>query len=472
MTQQQVRPALSAEKRALLERWRAGQGLAPAAGIVPGPFVRESPATFEQDFFTRFLGVSAGNIRLGISFCAIVAAPVDPALLRRVLEAVAQRHETLRTTFHNVEGRLHQRVGDSAGTELQFLDMSEDGDGAEARAIEHASAEAMRAFDVETGPLVRGVLYRITPDRHLLFINAHHMVADGWSLGVAVTETAALYDAMAKGRPSPLAPLPIQFRDFAAWHRAWLAERRWQPKLDYWRRTLDGLPAVEIPTASVAPAPGSQRYGNIPVHLPSELSASIRSLGRSEQATPFMTLVAGIAALMRLEVGWEDFGAGTSIANRPMPETYPLIGYFASSLVLRLRPAGNPTFAELLRHVRDVCVGAFANQEVTEPLYLTETQGAGDSTGEIAHAIDVGLQPRMRTYELAGVPLQAVELARTGGSHDFLVDLWDQESEISGRVEYSREAFDDATARRMLDRLARILARASEDSSIRLSRLP
>src|SRR5439155_1114562 len=242
--------------------------------------------------------------------------------------------------------------------------------GFEARAL----AEAAQSFNLATGPLLRTTLLRLGDEDHVLLVTMHHIVSDGWSIGVLVREMRALYPAYAEGTPPALAPLPVQYADFALWQRGWLEGEVLEQQLGYWRERLAGVPALELPTDRSRPAVANQRGATHAFVLPAALTQKLRQLGRQHNATLFMTLLAAFEALLHRYTGQKDFAVGTPIANRTDEKVEALIGCFINTLALRANVEGNPSFVELLGRVQKESLGGYAHQAVPFERLIDELQ--------------------------------------------------------------------------------------------------
>jgi hypothetical protein len=227
------------------------------------------------------------------------------------------------------------------------------------------SWEVQQPFDLALGPLVRTTLLRLHPAEHILLLTLHHIVSDGWSLGVLVRELAALYTPIVEGRPAMLPPLPIQYADFAVWQRQWLQGPALTMHLVYWRQQLAGAPSIlELPTDYPHPAVQRFRGGQAQFVLPNDLGTELVALSRRVGGTLFMTVLAAFQVLLARYTGQTDIVVGTPVANRMRVGTEQMIGFFVNTLVLRTDLAGNPSFLNLLQRVREVCLGAYAHQDL------------------------------------------------------------------------------------------------------------
>ena len=284
------------------------------------------------------------NIHVAVS----LAGPLNVLVLQRSISEIVRRHEVLRTTFTVIDGHPVQVINKAAVfnlpvSDLQGLDENERWSSVNVQAAE----EAHRRFDLTQGPLLRATVLRLRETEHVLLLTIHHIVSDGWSMGVFVRELAALYEAYMAGRSSPLQELPIQYADFAIWQREWLQGERLEEQLSYWRAQLaDALPLLELPTDRPRSPVQSYRGGHETLLLSESLSRSLKELSRREGATLFMTLLSAFSALLYRYSGQHDILIGTPIANRNRAETESLIGFFVNTLALRTRFSEQMTFRE------------------------------------------------------------------------------------------------------------------------------
>src|SRR6185436_11440812 len=318
------------------------------------------PLSFSQERLWFLAQTLPGNV-YNVPLALRLRGPLDPTAWARALDEVRRRHEALRTTFHAAPGGPVQVIEPWAPGPLPRIDLSALPDsGREAEAARLVAAEAVRPFDLQTGPLLRAALLRIGMDDHLALLLCHHIVVDGWSVGVLLGELAALYTAP----EALLPPLPIQYADYAVWQRRRFEGEALAESLAWWRDHLPGHPALDLPTDRPRPAAPSQTGALVPIEIPSELSRALHALARETGSTLFMVLLAGFAALLHRLTGSEDLRVGTPVAHRVRPELEGLIGFFANTLVLRVDLAGEPRGAGLLARVRANALGAWAHQDV------------------------------------------------------------------------------------------------------------
>ena len=304
----------------------------------------DPPLSFAQERLWFLDRLQPGGTAYNMPLALRLRGALDVEALERSLREVVRRHGSLRTTFGESGGVPYQVVAPEPVFELE------------------QSGDTPKPFDLARGPLFRGVLTETGWNEHRLFVDMHHIVSDGWSLGVLVRESAALYEAFSQGLPSPLPELPVQYTDFAVWQRGWLSGEVLEAQVRYWREALAGAPALlELPTDRPRPATQSYRGASEPASVP---MAALRELAGRAGATPFMVLLAAFQELLRRWSGQEDVLVGTPIANRTRAEVEGLIGLFVNTLVLR-RPADAKTFRELLAGARSRALDAYAHQDLS-----------------------------------------------------------------------------------------------------------
>jgi amino acid adenylation domain-containing protein/non-ribosomal peptide synthase protein (TIGR01720 family) len=469
---------LSPEQRALLfQQLQEQKEPAPAAHspIPRQPRVSNTwPVSVAQQrlwFLDRYEPDSPlYNIPAGCS----IEGDLDAACLERALETIVARHEILRTTFTTIDDEVVQIVGGAGRVDLAFHDLSDHPrpDRA-AEAQEIMAQEAQRPFDLTYGPLLRALLIQIAEQEHVLFWNIHHIAYDGWSQGIFLRELAALYHAYANGQASPLAELPIQYLDYAAWQRQWLQGELLERQIDYWRRQLAGVAALELPTDRPRP-PVRTPHGTMQTRLfPQPLLASLKELTRQEGATLFMTMLAAFQALLHHYTQSEDIAVGTMIANRNRDEIEGLIGFFANTLTLRTDLSGNPTFRELLRRVREVTLGAYDHQDVPFEKLVEELNPPRDLSRTPLFQVMLILQNTPAgLLELSDVTLRPIEADSRTAKFDLSLYLTEADEGIYAAMEYNTDLFNAATIQRMLGCLETLLEAVAAAPELRLADLP
>ncbi|HVO10122.1 MAG TPA: amino acid adenylation domain-containing protein [Vicinamibacteria bacterium] len=407
---------------------------------------------------------------------------LDPDALGRALREVVRRHEVLRTRFHAVGGRPVAEVDAEPSVALPLVDLSDlAGADGEAAARRLAREENARPFDLARGPLLRAKLLRLRADDHLLLLTMHHIVSDGWSMGVLVRELGRLYEAFRAGCPSPLPELAIQYADFAAWQRRWLEGGALAEQLAYWRRRLQGSPPVlELPTDRPRPAVQSFRGAVTRRALGRALSEEVRALGSGEGASLFMTLLAAFQVLLARLCGEDDVVVGTPIAGRNRAETEGLIGFFINTLVLRTDLSGQPSFREALRRVRDVSLGAYAHQDLPFEKLVEELQPARDlGRTPLFQVVFNLLNLEVSAAAAAGMAFEPL-LEAGGDDHappevpakfDLTLYAGDRPTGIQLTAAYNADLFDRARIDEILAQLEELLRQAVERPDEAVSRL-
>jgi amino acid adenylation domain-containing protein len=389
--------------------------------------------------------------------------------LEQTFNEIVLRHEALRTTFVTVEGQPVQAIAPTLTIPLPVIDLRDLPDAKrENEAQRLTTEEAQRPFDLSKSPLLRVTLLRLDETEYVLSLILHHIVSDGWSMGVLIREIAALYTAKSNGKPSSLPPLPIQYADFAYWQRQWLQtvgathESPLQAQLAYWRQQLDGISMLNLPTDRPRPAVQTYQGATQLLQLPTSLSDALQALTQQEGVTLFMTLLAAFQTLLYRYTQQEDIAVGSPIANRNRSEIEGLIGFFVNSLVLRTNLSENPTFRELLSRVREVALGAYAHQDLPFEKLVEELHPERNLSQNPLFQIVFALQNApMEPLELPGLtlsPLQFVDTKTTRFDLEF--HLWEgahNNDGISGFVVYSTDLFDEATISRMLGHFQNLL---------------
>ncbi|MGE5755363.1 MAG: non-ribosomal peptide synthetase, partial [Planctomycetaceae bacterium] len=435
------------------------------------------PASFAQQRLWFLDRLVPGSPWYNIPAAVPLSFPLDVAVLKRCVNEIVRRHESLRTTFAVEDGRPVQIIAPDLELSLPLTDLRHlPHDKQNAKAMRLATEEARRPFDLAQGPLVRTQLLQMGHNDYVFLLTIHHIVADGWSMGIFFQELTALYLAFAKGHPSPLPELPIQYADFAVWQRDWLQGKVLQQQLDYWREQLMDLPVLQLPNDRFRPTEQGYRGARYHLTLPGSLTASLKALGQQEGATLFMTLLAAFQALLVRYTGQEDIVVGSPIANRNRAEIEPLIGFFVNTLVLRTDCGSDPTFRELLGRVREVALGAYAHQDLPFEMLVEKLQPQRDLGRNPLFQVIFQLlnTPGFTQQAFAGPTSQRAALAVQSGTSKFDLefDLWESPAGLIGNFEYNTDLFDEATIARMARHYQTLLEGIVADPDQPLSRLP
>ena len=453
---------------------QAGQNLL-APPILPVPRNGELALSFAQQrlwFFDQLEpGLSAYNIPAAVR----LKGPLNLAALEQSLNEIVKRHESLRTTFGKVDGRPTQVIAPTLTIKLPVVDLRKlPASERETEVRRLVTAEAQRPFDLSQGPLLRGTVLRLGDEEHVGLLTMHHIVSDGWSTGILVREMATLYVAFCAGGSSPLPALPIQYADFAHWQRQWLQGEVLETQIAYWKEQLAGAPAlIDLPTDHPRPAVQTFRGAHQSLVLPKHLQEGFKALSRQEGVTQFMTLLAAFKVLLYRYTSQDDLIVGTPIANRNRLETEGLIGFFVNALVLRTDLSGNPSFRELLRRVREVCLGAYGHQDLPFDRLVEELQVKRDlSRNPLFQVMFVLHNASLRTVELPGLTLSPVEGDSETAHFDLTLQIVDTEQGLTAAFVYNTDLFEAGTIARMLENFQTLLEAMVADPEQRLSDLP
>ncbi|HEX2202233.1 MAG TPA: amino acid adenylation domain-containing protein, partial [Longimicrobium sp.] len=456
---------------------RVDRARAEAQGTDAPPVRRVSrerplPLSFGQERMWFLWRMEPDSPFYNISDAIRLRRALDPAVLERAFDALVERHEALRTTIGLVDGEPVQVIGPAGAFRLAFDDLSalpEAEREAEAKRI--ASADAKTPFDLERGPVIRARLLRLAADDHLLVLVIHHAAADGWSYGVLFGELFALHDAFERGEPSPLPALPVQYADYAAWQRAYFAGPALARHLAYWTGALAGAPALELPTDRPRPPVQSHRGALHLFRVEPETLAALKALARREGATLYMVGLAALATLLGRWARADEVVLGSPVANRTRPELEGLIGFFVNMVAIRADLRGDPSFAELVRRVRETTFDAYAHQEVPFERVVEALGIAPDlSRGPVFQAA-FALQNAFGD-DARGVLSERVQVDSGSAKFDLTFSVTEYPSGLWVVLEYATDLFDAATVERLAGRFATLLRGAAADPALPVSALP
>jgi amino acid adenylation domain-containing protein len=466
------RAGLSAKRRALLG---ALMGAEREGLIVRRAVEGACPLSFAQQRLWFLDQLEPDNHFYNITRAVRMRGPLDVTALQQTLSALVARHEVLRTGFGLVEQEPKQFVAEPAPLPLPLYDLrglaAEERDGEVRRMV---LAHGRRPFQLAAAPLLRASLLRLDADEHVLLLAMHHIVSDAWSMGILIREMAASYEAFSRGQESPLGELPIQYADYAVWQRGWLQGDVLEGQLSYWRKQLADAPGMlELPTDRPRPAASSYRGAALRFALSAELSERLRELARREGVTLHMLLLAAWQTLLMRYTGQEDVVVGSPVAGRTRAETEPLIGFFVNTLVLRTDLSGDPTFKELLSRVREVCLGAYAHQEVPFEKVVEDLAPERSLSSNPLFQVMFAMQNAPKEeLKLGGLRLEQIETESGTSAFDLMLAAQETDGVLCGALQYSTDLFDAATAERMLRHFRTLLEGAAADSRRRLSLLP
>ncbi|HYH82012.1 MAG TPA: condensation domain-containing protein, partial [Longimicrobium sp.] len=434
---------------------------------------RTAPASFAQERLWFVDRMERASGLYNVPAALRISGALDVPALEGALGAVVERHEALRTTFREDGGAPVQVIAPFCGFALPVEDLSALGDaarGAEAgrRAVENAA----RPFDLAAGPLFRAALLRLGEGEHVLLICMHHVVSDGWSVGVLFRELSALYGAFREGRESPLPAPALQYADHAAREREELRGDVLDGRLAWWKARLAGAPALlALPTDRPRPAARSYRGAAERVALRTELVERLDALALAEGATRYMVLLAAFQVLLGRYAGSDDVVVGSPVAGRTRGDVEALIGFFANTLVLRTDLSGDPAFREVVRRVREVTLGALEHQEAPFEKIVAEVRPERSLSHSPLFQVVFSLESADRGGGLPGVRVERVDPEFGTTKFDLSLFLAPEGGGVRGTLEYDADLFDPGTVRRMAGHLERVLEQVAADADARISAL-
>jgi amino acid adenylation domain-containing protein len=447
----------------------------PLPPLQPVPRDGNPPLSFAQQRLWFIDQLMPGSSAYNMAAAVRLKGPLDISTLEQSLNEIIRRHEALRTTFSMVDGQPVQVIAPAAPRRWPIVELTEIAESErEAAAARLAAEEARHPFDLVRGPLLRATWLRLGQLDHVALLIMHHIISDGWSIGVFIKEMAALYQAYSAGQPSPLPELPIQYADFAQWQRAWLEGEVLEAQLDYWKQQLAGAPPLlELPTDRPRPAVQTFRGAAQSLALPTSLTESLKALSQRESVTLFMTLLAAFQVWLHRYTSQDDIVVGTPIANRNRAEIERVIGFFVNTLALRSDLSGNPSFRELLSRVREVALGAYAHQDLPFEKLVEELQPERDLSHTPLFQVMLVLQnAATEILELPGLTLSLVETESETVQFDVLLSLAEGPEGLAGWLAYNTDLFEATTITRMLGHLQTMLEGIVANPDQRLSDLP
>ncbi|MBD2523674.1 condensation domain-containing protein [Nostoc sp. FACHB-133] len=432
------------------------------------------PLSFAQQRLWFIDQLQPGNSAYNISQPMRIVGSLNVAVLEQSFNEVVRRHEVLRTTFKVVDGQPLQVITPSFSFKLPVVDLQElSQEQREAEVLRLASEEAQQPFDLTKVPLLRVTLLQLAAAEYALLLTMHHIVADGWAIGVLIHEIATLYEAFSIGKLSPLSELSIQYADFAVWQRQWLQGERLETQLAYWQRQLGGkLPVVEFPSersrAPIQTFSGARET----LVIPKTLSEKLKALNQRQGITLFMILLAAFQTLLHCYTDQEDIVVGTDIANRNQAETKELIGFFVNQLVLRTDLSGNPTFVELLERVREMTLEAYAHQDLPFDKLVDVLNPKRELNRTPLFQVKLVLEnTQTPSLELPGLTITSLKVENKTVQFDLLLELNETDQGLFGVWEYNTDLFDRDSIVRLSNNFATLLNKIATHPESKLSEL-
>jgi amino acid adenylation domain-containing protein len=413
-----------------------------------------APLSLHQEGLWFLDQLEPGNPFYNIACGIRVSGQFDAQYVQKALDEIIRRHETLRTTFRIEGGEAMQVIAPPFAFPVTTVDISGAPEGDQRNEVDRIGREEARTpFDLTRGPLVRATLIRCAPTEHAAVFTIHHIIADGWSIGVFLRELGMLYHAYSTGKPSPLPDLPIQYRNYAQWQRDHLRGETRERLLSYWRQQLDDAPhTVGLPYDRPLSSPIATAGDIESFELPAELSRNVDDLCKRLGVTPFMVLLAVFAVLLHRHSKQETMLIGTPIAGRENPDTQGLIGYLVNTAMLRIDLSGEPTFVGLLARVHETVLGAFAHAELPLSKLVEELHPSRDHGRPVFSPVAFVFQ-NMPMPELAfpRLKIRGFEIHNGTAKVDLTLYVWEKNDRLEGYVEYNTHLFDRATIKKLIE---------------------
>ncbi len=460
---------LSSAKRALLERLRQQANSAAKGSTVirKRPGGGPAPASFAQQRLWLVHQLDPQSHLFNVPRGIRLRGQLDVPALERSVNEIVRRHEVLRTVFSGDPASLVQHAAELPPITLSPIEISLDD------AVQHALAEFSRPFDLETGPVIRGKLWKIADDDHILLLVMHHIVSDAWTAAILFEELEALYGAFSAGRSSPLPELAVQYADYSVWQREFLSGERLKIEISWWAQRLAGAPPV-LPLRTDFPRPSieTSEGGLETALIPRPTLDALRQLAIRESATLYITLLAAYSVLLSRWSGIDDIVVGTDFSNRGHTETEKLIGFFINLLPIRTRVPGNSTFRELIAEVKQAALGAYAHPELPFEKLVEELKPERvPSRHPIVQVLLVMQNIPRPKRELAGLEVSEFSIPVITSKFDLAVFLEEKPEGLSGQWVYSAALFKPETIRKMSGRFAKLIDAALADPDARIASL-
>lgn len=462
----------------------ASQGDRQAGESPISPISPIFPLSFAQQRLWFLDQLSPGNPFYNVPAAIRLTGTLDQPVLERSFNEILRRHAALRTTFTAVDGQPVQVIKRHTKVDLPVVNLSTvPPQDREQISQQLAISEARRPFNLTTDSLLRLTLLRLSSTEAVLLLTLHHIIADGWSLGVLIRELAACYTAFLEGRSPDLPSLPIQYTDFVSWQRHWLQGEVLARQLAYWQQQLQDLPVLHLPSDRPRPAVQTYQGATYPLAISPTLTQALTTLSQQAGTSLFMTLLAAFQTLLYRYTGQEDVAIGSPIANRHRSQVEGLIGFFVNSVVLRADLSGNPTFRELLERVRTVALAAYEHQDLPFEKLVEALDPDRDLSRNPLFQVALALQNApMPALELPGLTLEPVPLESSSTRFDLEVHLWEpthglrslwqSQEGLSGFIAYSTDLFNRDRIARLVEHFQTLLAGIATNPDAHLSDLP
>lgn len=433
---------------------------------------KEAPLSYSQRRLWFLDQLDPGSVSYTVPNTIEFRGELDVGKLEAALSEIVSRHESLRTTFLTSEGVPHQIIHEAEPVSIPLVDLSAwplaD---AQSKARALAREQSRKPWDLQHGPLFRVQLIRLAKEHHLLVLTMHHIITDGHSMGVFAREVGVLYRAFSNGRPSPLPLPPIQYADFARWQHDWLKGKVLDTQLEYWRKQLDDLPELEVPTDFPRPRTQRHRGDRELFTLASETSGALDALGRALGATPFMVLLAGFETFLAISTNQNDVFVGTPAANRNRPELETVMGFFVNTLVMRIPLDGDPTFRQVVERTRKVCLESYDHQDVPFDMLVDTLQPVRDLSRHPLFQIMFVHQEGGQGVNMPGVSFRQQSSEMETSNFDLLLVTAEGGQGYECKLQYNTDLYTKATAQRLASRLERLFQQFAAHPDLPLSQI-
>jgi amino acid adenylation domain-containing protein len=475
------RAALSAAKQALLEKWLQ-QETPPgsdADAIAPRPAEEMAPLSFAQLRLWFLQQLEPESPAYNEPMMARLSGPLNLTAFTRAVRELTRRHEVLRSTFTMADGQVAQVIAPAAQIDLDeplsLIDLSHIAPREREAEVQRRAREALqRPFDLSHERPWRTVLLRLGEQEHVQITIMHHLITDAWTMAIFFREIGTLYDSFCAAQPSPLAPLPLQYADYAHWQQQRMASGKLDEQIAYWKRQLgDAPPSLDLPADHPHPLVQNYQGRRFPLQLPRALSQGLQALSRQEGVTLFMTLLAAFNVWLYRYTQQEDIVVGTPVAGRVRPELEALLGCFVNTLALRTDLSGNPPFRDVLQRVKQTTLQAYDHQEVPFEKLVEELHPERDlSHNPLFQVMFILQNGPVGARELAGLTITSLEMENQTAKFDLSLCLEETEQGLSGYLEYSSDLFEASSIEQMQGHLLTLLQGILADPNQRIGQLP
>jgi len=433
------------------------------------------PLSFAQQRLWFLNQLEPGSAFYNIPAAWHITGILDIKALEKSMHHIIERHEILRTCFPETAGVVTQVVKQKGIVKLKCVDLEQQSSKIQKESIRNLINEDVGIpFDLDTGPLFRSTLLKLSSSHHILILNMHHIISDGWSMGIFFKELSLFYNAYLKGNPPRLQKLPVQYRDFSQWQRQTFQGEMLNVQLSYWKNKLTGSPSIlELPTDRPRPAVQTFHGAVEAFHFPKNLSDAVKILSTEHGCTLFMTLLTAFKIILFRHSGQEEILIGSPIAGRNREEIEGLIGFFANTLVLRSDLSGNPAFLDVLKQVKETSLEAYNHQDLPfEQLVEALQPDRNLSTSPLFQVLFVFQNAAMHDLKFSGLTLEPMKIKTGTSKFDLLLSMSERSGEIRGVFEYNTDLYDASTIERLKNQFTVLIQGITKNPDQPITQLP